>query len=122
MIRRPPRSTRTDTLFPYTTLFRSVTPPTPADQQEKRCTPRARKPRAGGVAPTYARNAATASGARIQAKWSAFAPSVAASIVIRFTGERGRLDSRTRSEDSGAGQTARLTAGGTGYSDWKVGG
>src|SRR3546814_10336559 len=23
MIRRPPRSTRTDTLFPYTTLFRS---------------------------------------------------------------------------------------------------
>src|SRR3546814_3088291 len=27
MIRRPPRSTRTDTLFPYTTLFRS--PPKP---------------------------------------------------------------------------------------------
>src|SRR3546814_839915 len=26
MIRRPPRSTRTDTLFPYTTLFRSVHP------------------------------------------------------------------------------------------------
>src|SRR3546814_5103672 len=30
MIRRPPRSTRTDTLFPYTTLFRS---PGPADLQ-----------------------------------------------------------------------------------------
>src|SRR3546814_4178282 len=35
MIRRPPRSTRTDTLFPYTTLFRSsgdtrcVRPPLP---------------------------------------------------------------------------------------------
>src|SRR3546814_18919202 len=27
MIRRPPRSTRTDTLFPYTTLFRSVEHP-----------------------------------------------------------------------------------------------
>src|SRR3546814_7597660 len=27
MIRRPPRSTRTDTLFPYTTLFRSVVQP-----------------------------------------------------------------------------------------------
>src|SRR3546814_1039948 len=27
MIRRPPRSTRTDTLFPYTTLFRSQGPP-----------------------------------------------------------------------------------------------
>src|SRR3546814_13872632 len=26
MLRRPPRSTRTDTLFPYTTLFRSSTP------------------------------------------------------------------------------------------------
>src|SRR3546814_18358621 len=38
MIRRPPRSTRTDTLFPYTTLFRSraqagvppVSPPPPS--------------------------------------------------------------------------------------------
>src|SRR3546814_9720596 len=27
MIRRPPRSTRTDTLFPYTTLFRSALEP-----------------------------------------------------------------------------------------------
>src|SRR3546814_18187671 len=26
MIRQPPRSTRTDTLFPYTTLFRSASP------------------------------------------------------------------------------------------------
>src|SRR3546814_17114994 len=37
MIRRPPRSTRTDTLFPYTTLFRSLREPRaaearPADQ------------------------------------------------------------------------------------------
>src|SRR3546814_10645221 len=31
MIRRPPRSTRTDTLFPYTTLFRS-----PADPRDGR--------------------------------------------------------------------------------------
>src|SRR3546814_16461268 len=29
MIRRPPRSTRTDTLFPYTTLFRSRSGPRP---------------------------------------------------------------------------------------------
>src|SRR3546814_1508884 len=27
MIRRPPRSTRSDTLFPYSTLFRSCSPP-----------------------------------------------------------------------------------------------
>src|SRR3546814_2124599 len=48
MIRRPPRSTRTDTLFPYTTLFRSDRvgklrqpagdggPGQPADQQVRR--------------------------------------------------------------------------------------
>src|SRR3546814_5170388 len=32
MIRRPPRSTRTDTLFPYTTLFRSALPARVADE------------------------------------------------------------------------------------------
>src|SRR3546814_18310059 len=31
MIRRPPRSTRTDTLFPYTTLFRSAPQATQTD-------------------------------------------------------------------------------------------
>src|SRR3546814_10763921 len=31
MIRRPPRSTRTDTLFPYTTLFRSFATPEEAE-------------------------------------------------------------------------------------------
>src|SRR3546814_1832898 len=31
MIRRPPRSTRTDTLFPYTTLFRSLAAQAQAD-------------------------------------------------------------------------------------------
>src|SRR3546814_9759531 len=36
MIRRPPRSTRTDTLCPYTTLFRSST-------ESARCTPNCRK-------------------------------------------------------------------------------
>src|SRR3546814_5966382 len=33
MIRRPPRSTRTDTLFPYTTLFRSARAVEPANAQ-----------------------------------------------------------------------------------------
>src|SRR3546814_18435599 len=32
MIRRPPRSTRTDTLFPYTTLFRSAAAHVPYDR------------------------------------------------------------------------------------------
>src|SRR3546814_6932886 len=43
MIRRPPRSTRTDTLFPYTTLFRSVMP------RPRTATPAPRnRPAAGG--------------------------------------------------------------------------
>src|SRR3546814_14224837 len=45
MIRRPPRSTRTDTLFPYTTLFRSLVPVAAPDH------PLARR----GVAPGEAR-------------------------------------------------------------------
>src|SRR3546814_15538984 len=45
MIRRPPRSTRTDTLFPYTTLFRSYLFATDGDAR---------------VDPMYARNMAAA--------------------------------------------------------------
>src|SRR3546814_11298910 len=42
MIRRPPRSTRTDTLFPYTTLFRSPCPDRrdPGPGCRGRCRPR----------------------------------------------------------------------------------
>src|SRR3546814_15577428 len=35
MIRRPPRSTRTDTLFPYTTLFRSFPQHGPGRKHER---------------------------------------------------------------------------------------
>src|SRR3546814_11317192 len=41
MIRRPPRSTRTDTLFPYTTLFRS---PPVAKSAEVQGAPSQRRP------------------------------------------------------------------------------
>src|SRR3546814_11702686 len=37
MIRRPPRSTRTDTLFPYTTLFRSALPRPSLSTQHPPC-------------------------------------------------------------------------------------
>src|SRR3546814_7965198 len=51
MIRRPPRSTRTDTLFPYTTLFRSRarplgqarSPPRPEASSPTRAGARARR-------------------------------------------------------------------------------
>src|SRR3546814_17524406 len=55
MIRRPPRSTRTDTLFPYTTLFRSRDGAGPAvaqqheAEQEERRRPRAPEHRRPGV-------------------------------------------------------------------------
>src|SRR3546814_15754851 len=59
MIRRPPRSTRTDTLFPCTTLFRSGTGKTaavglPLLQRLSKLTPPngARKPRALVLVPT----------------------------------------------------------------------
>src|SRR3546814_5857502 len=43
MIRRPPRSTRTDTLFPYTTLFRSADAPRPAEDEGASGTPQGRQ-------------------------------------------------------------------------------
>src|SRR3546814_6022725 len=61
MIRRPPRSTRTDTLFPYTTLFRSRQGPwrneeKPASRRQK---PSARRDR--GSAPQRSRRFSAAS-------------------------------------------------------------
>src|SRR3546814_10679110 len=35
MLRRPPRSTRTDTLFPYTTLFRSLERPPRGNRRDR---------------------------------------------------------------------------------------
>src|SRR3546814_10451797 len=58
MIRRPPRSTRTDTLFPYTTLFRS---PRGADLRRPEGPGDARRPEqaaAGGRRPQPAHGAA----------------------------------------------------------------
>src|SRR3546814_1785234 len=48
MIRRPPRSTRTDTLFPYTTLFRS--PLRWKAMRQRRRLPPARQARTGAYA------------------------------------------------------------------------
>src|SRR3546814_3742690 len=47
MIRRPPRSTRTDTLFPYTTLFRSRQ----YDHRPRRVARRDRRRRSAGMEP-----------------------------------------------------------------------
>src|SRR3546814_6867520 len=52
MIRRPPRSTRTDTLFPYTTLFRS--PVRGGGAGRRRGRRHGRRRGDGGTAPTSA--------------------------------------------------------------------
>src|SRR3546814_6961574 len=49
MIRRPPRSTRTDTLFPYTTLFRSPQTRRTHDRGHGRRQPRGRRKTADHV-------------------------------------------------------------------------
>src|SRR3546814_5133185 len=59
MIRRPPRSTRTDTLFPYTTLFRSSrsAPRAPRSAGHRRAPRgRARRPRSPVTPPAACRH------------------------------------------------------------------
>src|SRR3546814_17685657 len=51
MIRRPPRSTRTDTLFPYTTLFRSVADRSGRQVERRELRQRPRPDRLPGVEP-----------------------------------------------------------------------
>src|SRR3546814_1650385 len=63
MIRRPPRSTRTDTLFPYTTLFRS-SPCGGRTHGSRRC------PSRGGPVPKDGRTTASATGVvNLRLKW-----------------------------------------------------
>src|SRR3546814_8627570 len=57
MIRRPPRSTRTDTLFPYTTLFRSRRA-RPAGRDDDRIAHRSSRPRHAPVERPPGRGAA----------------------------------------------------------------
>src|SRR3546814_6091300 len=55
MIRRPPRSTRTDTLFPYTTLFRSLHTAGAwcAECRSRAGGPRTSRTEAGTLAPAF---------------------------------------------------------------------
>src|SRR3546814_11338065 len=59
MLPRPPRSTRTDTLFPYTTLFRSSEPPPAA---EPKAAPTMPPPDEPPPSPAIPRNAVRPSG------------------------------------------------------------
>src|SRR3546814_3336093 len=76
MIRRPPGSTRTDTLFPYTTLFRSWRP-AGFDRAENRATvcvcafaPRQRHPAACCVCPRYNGRDQNGCSVQVPAAWA----------------------------------------------------
>src|SRR3546814_13263878 len=58
MIRRPPKSTRTDTLFPYTTLFRSPRLSAPVAEAAAAAAPHARHHRTGRARPALGQEAA----------------------------------------------------------------
>src|SRR3546814_15658636 len=101
MIRRPPRSTRTDTLFPYTTLFRSAFHRRkPQDLRQRRGGRPFRPARQAFLAGTGAEGAARLCAGRSLARlWPCHAG-----------GGRGE---RRRVEEGGAGLD-RLYAGGRG--------
>src|SRR3546814_14677699 len=63
MIRRPPRSTRTDTLFPYTTLFRSAET---FQRDPQAVLARLAKPDAGGTCCSAGRGEGTGSQPAVQ--------------------------------------------------------
>src|SRR3546814_11088581 len=93
MIRRPPRSTRTDTLFPYTTLFRSVHRRDSAwHQHARRRAARSPRPEECGMTDALLQ----VSGLRIEADQPGLAPllegldfEVAAGERLAIVGESG---------------------------------
>src|SRR3546814_4018857 len=93
MIRRPPRSTRTDTLFPYTTLFRSQT----------------RADRAPGRGDQRAQEKRGAMANRVHAQFLACAQAQGHELVERGRDgvkASGRCDGRRRRRRAGSGAIA----------------
>src|SRR3546814_17827987 len=96
MIRRPPRSTRTDTLFPYTTLFRSRIS---RDRADEICLDRARG------APIVARRPEIEQGHRRHGKTQRDARiDTAADIMAAYHTQYHRTDAPTHCVDH-AGQS-----------------
>src|SRR3546814_18810659 len=87
MIRRPPRSTRTDTLFPYTTLFRSHL----ARKRRKAADARRRLQRFGMT--RFAAQHADAEGKRIE-------PRSGGKLIDEAFGEKGGGAVRARPPDA----------------------
>src|SRR3546814_10171160 len=97
MIRRPPRSTRTDTLFPYTTLFRSG-----------RCRRRpARGVAGGGQLPVVHHAVPVRVRARLPAAGAADAARARGDRDAQATGQRAPVRDRRRVRGVGGADAAR---------------
>src|SRR3546814_15524757 len=94
MIRRPPRSTRTDTLFPYTTLFRSGFRPGADPQSSPTSAPIAHPPAritlVGNPAVAFAAASPNSSLESLWIRRCGITPPVAPVAYIRLGTEIGR--------------------------------
>src|SRR3546814_1717301 len=93
MIRRPPRSTRTDTLFPYTTLFRST-----ARQVARRCADVRSECHSAGATPKRRskRSSHWADSAISGSSTKAWRPAASASAMARSEEHTSELQSLMR--------------------------
>src|SRR3546814_8411191 len=116
MIRRPPRSTRTDTLFPYTTLFRSlVTTP----RRRIRATrfhllaPRSLKTHAGSQLSQWSKMGAAALWAGMTARCSKLCPD--REIFLRSGGQVKFIHISSRAQLAAVGLLSSALVGGIGF-------
>src|SRR3546814_16207240 len=108
MIRRPPRSTRTDTLFPYTTLFRSTALGSDFGSRIARVHHRRNGfgygAGVGGVAPTYERtHGHRERGTRIAWVGAKYPPAIGSDVGLRI----GRVHPRRNGLGHGQGVGGR---------------
>src|SRR3546814_13781759 len=97
MIRRPPRSTRTDTLFPYTTLFRSLGRPREDRSAASTWRAQSRCVRAVAMPSRAARESATSCGWRTSSNTEALHPASDSADIHRSASRhiRGRSEEHT---------------------------
>src|SRR3546814_15060602 len=107
MFRRPPRSTRTDTLFPYTTLFRSVRGDGAGDQHRHRDLPDRGRPRTPGRALA----GALVPEAQLRRGDAQGQVPVTAVARIRGSDPAGSVHARARCEQAFGAVSARVSSG-----------
>src|SRR3546814_19493779 len=99
MIRRPPRSTRTDTLFPYTTLFRSAGVRGDGKRLAKTVTGR-------WSTPGDPRGSTSGRGGRLRAILLGASPSAASDVAPRSRNATGGSTSISGSEQAKIGRAS----------------